>query len=411
MNELVIIIGGGIFQLPAIREVKKVGYEVLVFDKDPNAPGFALADYCECISTKDIPSAIKCAQRYSVTHTIKGVFTAGTDVAYTVASVAEALSLPGIRPSAALYATNKYLMRSRLSEKGVPCPRFFQARTVEEACSSALGIGYPLVIKPVDNMGARGVCRIDTEAELREQFNKSISFSGNYASAAVIIEEFMDGVEISMDTLVDKRGQIHLLTIADRHIMFPPYFVEAGHSVPSQLSQEKLDDAFRLMQKAIQAIGITCGAAKADIKITSEGAKIGEITARLSGGFHSQYTDPLATGMNSTKAALDLALGNPLDKNDITPRFSRVAIERAIIPHQSGTIVTINGVEEARQINGIFDIFLTKQVGDETNTLMNNIGKLGHIIAYGNTRNEAEAAYSKARAMIEIITDSQLLTV
>jgi biotin carboxylase len=259
-------------------------------------------------------------------------------------------------------------------------------------------------------MGARGVRRIDTEEELRAFFATSISFSGHYEEPAVIIEEFMDGDEISMDTLVDEKGDIHLLTIADRHIMFPPYFVEIGHSIPSQLPQEKRDDAFRVMQKAIRAIGITRGAAKADIKITAEGAKIGEITARLSGGFHSQYTDPLATGMNSTKAALDLALGKPLDIADITPRFSRVAIERAIIP-ESGKIIAIHGIEKARQIEGVFDIFLTKEVGDEVKPLESNIGKVGHIIAYGTTRDDAEKACQQAKNTIEVITDTSMLPV
>ena len=80
---------------------------------------------------------------------------------------------------------------------------------------------------------------------------------------------------------------------------FPPYFIEIGHSIPSALPEEKLAQAFDVMKRAIRAVGITRGAAKADIRITNRGAVIGEITARLSGGFHSQYTDPLATGMSA----------------------------------------------------------------------------------------------------------------
>jgi biotin carboxylase len=409
MEELVIIVGGGIFQVPAIREAKKMGYQVLVLDQSPEAPGFSDADHCEFVSTKDIAAARACARAYARTHRVVGVFTAGTDVAYTVASIAECLGLPGISPEAALHATNKFLMRSRLSEHGVSCPRFFMARSCEEACSAARSIGYPLVIKPVDNMGARGVRRIDTEAQLREQFDTSIAYSGNYAEAAVIIEEYMDGAEISMDTIVDETGRIHLLTIADRHIVFPPYFVEIGHSIPSRLAQEKLDEAFELMQKAIRAIGITCGAAKADIKITSSGAKIGEITARLSGGFHSQCTEALATGMNSTKAALDLAVGKALDIKDITPRLARVAIERAIIP-ESGKILKIEGIENARNAEGIYDVILTKKEGDSVRSLENNIGKIGHIIASGNTYTEAESAYERARSMITVAIEKEPVT-
>ena len=404
------IIGGGIFQVPAIKEAQKMGYAVLVIDINPHAPGSQIADFFECISTKDSARSIICAREYNTRYCLKAVFTVGTDVSYTVASVAHALGVPGIPPEVALHATNKYLMRCRLSDYGIPCPRFFIAHTLDEARERAQHIGYPLVIKPVDNMGARGVRRIDDEDELRETFPKSIAYSGNYSEAAVILEEYMDGNEISMDTLVDENGNIHLLTVADRHIIFPPYFIEMGHSIPSVLSQRTIHHAFEVMKQAIRAIGITRGAAKVYMKITPTGPMICEMTARLSGGFHSQYTDPLATGMHSIKAALDIALGNPLDIRDITPQFSHAAIERALLP-VPGKITAIEGIENARTIDGIFDVFITCNVGDVIAPFMNNVGKAGHIIAFGRDREKAEAAYRKARDVIHIKTVNEMVMV
>jgi len=405
MKSLIMIIGGGILQIPAIREAQHEGYHVLVTDISPYAPGCAIADYHEVVSTRDVEGSIACARRYDERHSLQAVFTAGTDVSYTVASVAHALNLVGIAPDAARRATDKYLMRAALSEHGVPCPRFARAHNCDEACLKATELGYPIVIKPVDNMGARGVRRIDNEHELCEQFPESIGLSGSVSERGVILEEYMDGAEISMDTIVDQEGTIHLLTVADRMIVFPPYFVEIGHTLPSRLSDATIAEAFVVMQQAVRAIGITIGAAKADIKITSTGPKIGEITARLSGGFHSQYTDPLATGMRTTKAALDLALGKPLNRTDITPRFHHVAIERALLP-DVGIITAIKGINEARKIAGIFDIFLTKNVGDEVYPPTSNVGKVGHIIAHGETYHEAEEAYARARACIHVVTES-----
>lgn len=403
MKKMIMILGAGVFQVPAIKCAKEMGYAVLACDRDPAAPGFQYADYTELVSTKDVDDAVRCARKYALRYDLCGVFTAGTDVSYTVACVAQALGLPGIAPEAALRATNKYLMRQALAEHGVPCPQFVCADTLDEAVSGAETIGYPLVMKPVDNMGARGVRRLDTEEELREQFAKSFAHSGRYGHQSVIIEEFMDGSEISMDTLVDQNGDVHLLTIADRHIAMPPYFVETGHSIPSRLSDAVLAQAFDVMQQAIRAVGITRGAAKADIKITRDGAKIGEITARLSGGYHSQYTDPLATGMCSTKAALDIAVGNPLDRADITPSRQQTAIERALIP-EAGVITEIAGIEEAERIPGVSRVFLSSAVGDELFPLESNIGKAGHVIAYGDSREAAEAAYEKARQCVRITT-------
>ncbi len=402
-NDLIMIVGGGIFQVPSIEEAQKMGYKVLVIDFDPKSPGALLSDYFEVVSTKDINAAIGVAKKYALNHNLKAVFTAGTDVAYTVASVAEALGLHGVGREVALNATNKYCMRQQLQKHAVPCPKFFSTSNVEEACMQAELLGYPLVIKPVDNMGARGVRQINSEEELRNQFDLSIGNSGHYSSEAVIIEEYMSGPEISMDTLVDQNGDVYMLTVADRHIERLPYFVETGHSIPSQLPQAAIDDALNVMKQAIKAIGIQGSAAKADIKITPDGAKIGEVTARLSGGFHSQYTDPLATGMHSTRAALKLALGESLDLSDITPVYDRVSIERAIIP-SPGEIVDIAGLEEASRIDGIFDIFMTSMVGDTIKDLRSNIGKAGHIIAFGETREAAEFAYLKALSCIKIET-------
>jgi len=248
-------------------------------------------------------------------------------------------------------------------------------------------------------MGARGVRRIDTPDELRDFFPVSVF---NSRDGGVIIEEYMAGPEVSIDTIVAD-GEVHLLTIADRHITHAPYFVEVGHTLPSAHPQEVLDEVFGVMRQGIAALGITTGASKGDIKITADGAKIGEMTARMSGGFHCQYTDPLATGMNSIKAAIDLAVGRELDPADITPRWHRGAAERAIVA-EPGVVTAIEGMEEAKQLGGVEYVFLNVKEGDVVKPLTSNIGKPGHVIASGETRAEAIAAAKRALKTIRIIT-------
>lgn len=405
-DKLVMIIGGGVFQVPAVREAKALGYRTVVLDMDPAAPAFDLADFKEIISTKDIDAALECARKYEREYGLAAVFTAGTDVAYTVSVIADDLGLSGISPESAMKATNKFLMRKALKEGGVPHPKFAVARSVDDALEAAAEIGYPLVMKPVDNMGARGVKKLTCDADVREHFNASISFSGNYFDAAVVLEEYMSGPEISMDTLVDEKGDVHLLTVADRIITGEPFFIEIGHTVPSELPEAALADAFDVMQRAVRAVGITLGAAKADIKITPEGAKIGEITARLSGGFHSQCTDPLATGMNSTRAVLELALGKALDIGLITPKYKRTAVERAILPPSFGGVFRgVQDIEKAKAVSGVHDIFITKEDGTECTPLTSNLGKIGHIIAFGDNKKEAERAVKEVNNCLSVVVD------
>jgi len=400
MRPALLIVGAGIHQEPAIRIAKSLGYVVVATDIVPDAPGLRWADRVEMVSKFDVEGHVRLARACRERLDLRGVLTIGTDASRAVAGVASALGLPGVDPGTAFMATNKAAMRRRLRQCGVPSPDFRVARELDEALAGAEEIGYPLVIKPVDNMGARGVRRIETPDEVYLFFPVAVSYSDE---ETVIIEEYMDGPEVSIDTIVAD-GQVHLLTIADRHISHAPYFVEVGHTLPSALPQEVLSDVFEVMCRGIEALGITVGASKGDIKITAEGAKIGEMTARMSGGFHCQYTDPLATGMNSIKAAIDLAVGNRLDMADITPRWHRGAVERAILA-EPGMVTGIEGVDEAERIAGVEHVWINVGRGDLVAPLTCNMGKPGHVIASGATRDEAVAAAARALETVRIVTE------
>jgi biotin carboxylase len=393
------IVGAGVLQEPAIRTAKSLGYAVIATDIVPTAPGLRWADRVGMVSKFDVEGHVRFAESCRDEFDLRGALTIGTDASCAVAGVAAALGLPGVNPESAFMATNKAAMRRRLKRCAVPCPEFREVRQLDEALAAAGDIGYPLVLKPVDNMGARGVRRIDTPDELRDFFGATVS---NSREGSAVVEQYMEGPEVSIDTIVE-RGEVHRLTIADRHIAHAPYFVEIGHTLPSALPASVLDDVFDVMCRGIEALGITTGASKGDIKVTSDGAKIGEMTARMSGGYHCQYTDPLATGMNSIKAVIDLAVGNRLDPADITPRWRRAAAERAI-PAEPGTVTAIEGVDEARRLPGVEHVFIDVAEGDVVAPLTSNMGKPGHVITSGATRDEAVAAAEQALEAIQIIT-------
>lgn len=399
-KKTLMIIGAGIFQSVAIQQAKKLGLTVLATDIDRQAPGFEYADFTGIVSTQDIQATTEFAVEFNKTQPIHGVMTVGTDVSQTVAGVAHTLGLPGVSPETALCATNKARMRERFWKEGVPAPKWREITTLQQAYDAISELGLPVVLKPIDNMGARGVKKIESKDDLPHALNKALLYS---KLKKAVIEEFMDGPELSVDTLVCN-GKVHLLTIADRHITGSPFFIETGHTVPSSLPQETLDDVFAVMCKAVKAIGIENGASKADIKVTPDGPKIGEITARLSGGYHSQYTDPLATGMNSIKGAIDLALGYELDLNDVTPARHYTACERAIIP-PPGMVTEIKNVEKLNTIQGFNHLFLHVKIGEKIGEVTSNIGKAANIICSAPTRFEAIESVNQALKTLEIITE------
>jgi biotin carboxylase len=141
---------------------------------------------------------------------------------------------------------------------------------------------------------------------------------------------------------------------------------------------------------------------KGDIKIVGGKMMVGEIGARLSGGFMSTHTYPLATGVDLMKAVIELAIG--AKPSDIKPKYSKVAIERAIIPGK-GKIQSIKGLEEAKNVNGIKDIFITARVGQVFNSPRSNVeGKAGHIIAVGDSLKSVEESVRKCKNILKIKT-------
>lgn len=395
------MIGAGIFQSYGIKVAKKMNLKVCVIDKDEHAPGIPFADDFIRASTRHIEEALPAAEEFHKRYKLDGVFTCGTDVSHTVACIAKALNLRGIPPETALLATDKGKMREALKKKGVPVPSFHVVNSLSEAKEAAADIGFPLVIKPVDNMGARGVKKIVSLADLVNTFPLALNFS---SKGLVILETYISGPEISIDTLVEKPGHVHLITIADRIIAMPPYFVEKGHTIPSIHPKEKLHSAFDMAKRGVEALGITLGAAKYDMKLSPKGPVIGEMAARLSGGFHSGVTEPLATGMNSIKAAIDLCLGNPLDLKDISPRFHYAAAERSLYP-KPGRVISISGVDKARSLKNIELVHLNVKEGGTLNPLTSNIGKAGHVVGWGKTRSEAVKNTLNAVRTIRIKTD------
>jgi biotin carboxylase len=141
--------------------------------------------------------------------------------------------------------TNKVKMRKRLKEHGVPIPKFHEVWTIQDARDALDHLSFPLVMKPADNMGARGVIKVTNREELQAAFKHAKKYS---PSGEIILEEYMPGPELSVDAL-SWDGKIFITGVADRLIEREPYFIEIGHTMPSSLPKEVLEDVCDVMRK------------------------------------------------------------------------------------------------------------------------------------------------------------------
>ena len=392
----ILILGAGVMQMPGIRIAHRKGWRVVIVDGNPKAAARGHADRFECIDLKDRDGLLAFARTIRGDSGLDGIFTAGTDFSSSVAWVAEKLGLPGISYATAMRATDKCLMREAFDAHGVPSPRFAcWTGTGDPIAALRQGMSFPLVVKPVDNMGARGVRRVQDPAQLADACGEALALS---RSSRVIIEEYMEGPEFSLDAIVDK-GAVTVCGVADRLIRFPPSFVEMGHTIPTAADPGAVRALEAVFLRGIAAIGIDNGAAKGDIKLTPRGPMVGEIAARLSGGYMSGWTFPLASGVEVTEAALNIAVGLP--PGDMTPRRRKVCAERALIS-LPGVVEDVGGEREAAGVAGVAEVFLRVAPGDTVVFPSNNVQKCGNVLAVGDSLAEAEAAASRALGVFEV---------
>jgi len=383
-------------QGPAIRIAKELGLFTVVADGSSTAPCRPMADQFEQIDLKDKEGIEDLALSLRKSGGLAGIMTAGTDFSATVAWVAERLELPGIPYESALNASDKARMRACFKKAGLPSPEF-TAITKSESLEKPV-LPFPLVVKPVDNMGGRGCRKVNNMDEYREAVTEAIRFS---RSGRAIAEAFMDGPEFSVDAIV-YQSEIMICGLADRHIFYPPYFIEMGHTMPTAIPPEQQNALLETFRAGVRALGLagekSAGSAKGDIKLTSKGPMIGEIAARLSGGYMSGWTYPYSSGAEPVRAAILGAIGRKPE--GIAPLKNWTSAERAFISIP-GTVKEISGIETAQSRPFIKDVFFRIAEGTKVDFPRNNVSKCGNIISAGPERAEAvEAVESAVRSIL-----------
>ncbi|MFB2754255.1 ATP-grasp domain-containing protein [Shewanella xiamenensis] len=343
-----LLLGASSDQIFAIKTAKAMGHHVIVVDGNPKSPGFLMADQYAVVSTRDLPALKAFVDELNIP--VHGVAVMGSDISQYVSALAEYLSVPCIPLKAAKIATNKLLMKECFAEKGIAIPWFSAVDSFEHLCELVVERGFPLVLKPVDRSGARGVFLLKEGVDLETLYRCSLqeSFSGQ-----LIIEEYLEGPQISTETLF-YQGKGHTIGFVDRNYemldVFAPYIIENGGWQPSRLSQQQRSEIERLIGDIAKALEIRSGVIKGDIVYTSSGPKVIEVATRLSGGDFSESLVPLGLGVNYVQTALEIALDIPPNFDTLVPKQNQFVANRYFFPKE-GQLVAIHGIEQVKSQN------------------------------------------------------------
>lgn len=378
-------------QLPAILKAKEMGLHVAVVDFNPHAIGIPYADQYYNASTMDEDAVLAAAEDYKP----DGIMTLATDMPMRgVAKASDTLHLHSINYETAVRATDKYDMIKAFKEHNVPSPWFLVVDSLEELTAHETDVTFPCIIKPTDNAGSHGVAKVHSYQELLGNYEYAHSCSRH---GKVIIEEYLDGPEVSVEVMVVNEN-VNILQITDKITTEAPHFVEMGHTQPSRLPEQTQEAIRKVATAACLAVGIDKGPAHVEMKVTKRGPVMIELGARMGGDNITTHLVPLSTGIDMVGSTIKVALG---EEPDITPTsHCGSAIRYFEVPF--GIIKAIENVEAAKQIPGVKQITFTKEVGEDSIPIQCSNDRIGFVIAQGDTAEDAARICKEARSQIKI---------
>ena len=302
MKKKLAIIGASYLQLPLVQKAKELGVESICFAWEEGAVCKDICDQFYPVSTIDKEEILRICREIK----IDGITTIASDVAVlTVNYVAEKMGLIGNPDNYSEITTNKHLMRQCFMENNIPSPKFTLVDDTSH-CSIA-DFRFPLIVKPTDRSGSRGVEKVLNSAQLEEAIKRAQKESFEHKA---IVEEFVTGREISVESISFK-GKHYILQITDKVTTGAPYFVELEHHQPSSLPQDIQERVKAIVINALDALHIKYGASHSELKITEDGnIRVIEIGARMGGDFIGSDLVQLSTGYDFLKGVIDVALGN-----------------------------------------------------------------------------------------------------
>jgi biotin carboxylase len=366
-----------------------MGLHVVVSDMNPAAPGFKSADDAIVANTYDVEGTVAAAVEYHKhKRPIDGVMCMAADVPLTVASVAAVLSLPGISVESARLASDKLAMKQAFQRAGIPIPWFQAIASIDELRAAIADRGFPLVLKPIDGRGARGVLRLTERTDLAWALAHATSQSPR---GVVMLEEYLEGPQISTERLLVE-GAGTTCGFIDRNYehleTFAPYIVENGGEQPSALPLPAQRQISTVAMDAGRAMGIVSGNVKGDMVWTDRGPYVIEIAARLSGGWMSTDQIPLGAGVDLIGCAIRLALGERVPAEDIRPRWHRGVAIRYFFP-PPGRVAAIEGAEAFAGVPWVHRLGFFVELGEVVKPITDHTKRAGFVITTGGTREEA----------------------
>ena len=404
-TQIILILGTGKDQVFGIKKAKDMGLYTIGLDLNEFSDGVKLVDEFYRVNIKDEGEVVAFLKRYE--KPIDGVIAFGVDIPEILAKAAELKSVDYYTDyNTALISKDKYKAKKRMEEYGVKLPKFSKIETIEELIGKIKEFGYPCVLKPVDNSGARGVLRIAEDIDLKWAFEYSKSFS---ESGYLILEEFLDGMQISSESFVVD-GKVYTVGLSERNYefldKFVPFIIENGGDLPPLLTNKQREKIDEQISKCAKAFGVKNGIIKGDLVIHKGEVFVIEVALRLSGGHFSSIEIPLNTGVDFLKYAILMSLGKKIDSENLKYKIEKYVALRYVFPYKKGIIKILQFPEWFKTSKDIVAYDFYYKTEDTANyPVKSHPERLGFFIIAANNKQKVDTVIKKAYedTIVEIV--------
>lgn len=398
----ILVLPGTQWQVPLIQKIQEMGYQALVVNPDPNAPGMKVANEVLVSDIFDKERVVA----YGRDQHINGVMSDQCDIAMNwVAELGSIFQVPTLdEESAALY-TDKFLMREFSKKHGLRYPEYRFCKTVDDAIALLKEINRPIIIKPLDSNASHGVFRCDSEEDIRKHFDESMSFSR--VEKSVLAERFIVGTEFTIDGVKTPHGHYTMAISEKKHfahnesianeLLFTHYNLNFDYD-----KLRATNDAF-VMKSNLQ-FGFT----HAEYKYEDAEFYLIEIAARGGGNMISSCITQYMTGYDTYRYLVECATGNVHDEEfSLRPEYKdRAAVLKFFnTPNGGGKVKEIIGLDYLDAEKDIPHYRLNFKVGDTIQDALNDSVRIGFYIATCENINRLHEVMDNVENKFKIIIE------
>ncbi|GAA1018181.1 carbamoyl phosphate synthase [Acrocarpospora pleiomorpha] len=387
-----LVLGAGEEQLPLFREARLRGLRTIAVDWRDDRPGVPLADRFLRVSTRDHAAVVAALGEIRPS----GVVSAGSDMCLlSWHELSRRYGTPHIYPRAAADASMDKAAFHRVARSaGLPGYRWAVTRLAEPMP----GLEFPVVVKPVDASGGKGVALVREPSGLVAALAAALAHS---VCGEAVVEEFREGRNITVEVFL-RDGEVAFSVLTEKRVIPGPGFLIGGHTCPAPIEAESRQRIVAAALRLCAAMGWRDGPAHFDVILAPDGTPyVLEVGARLCGNGYPRLTRAVY-GVDTVGALIALALGEPFD---LTPQQHGHGIIHVLrSPYErEGVLARVEGLDEVRALPGVADAEVVTPAGAPVHPFTQSGHKLGYLVVTGDSADDAESTLKTALATLRLM--------